>query len=137
MCSRDEAAGEEPGTSWFLRAAAEKGTGMTQWAAARDRLDRADDLPALLEAAHQGFAVALAALRAGENPESVWFAGFVMAAAEAANGRDGAAVRPGHVAGRRNAGPGHRTADGYRGGRWLPGRTRRGASLGISPRCAA
>jgi hypothetical protein len=67
---------------------------MTQWAAARDRLDRADDLPALLEAAHQGFAVALAALRAGENPESVWFAGFVMAAAEAANGRDALLFAP-------------------------------------------
>ena len=67
---------------------------MTQWAAARDWLDRADDLPALLEAAHQGFAVALAALRAHEDPASVWFAGFVMAAAEAANGRDALLFAP-------------------------------------------
>jgi hypothetical protein len=61
---------------------------MTQLAVAHDRLERAYSLPALLEAAHQGFAVVLAALRAREDPESVWFAGFVMAAAEAANGRD-------------------------------------------------
>jgi hypothetical protein len=70
---------------------------MTHWEAARDRLERADDLPALLEAAHRGFALALTALRAGENPESVWFAGFVMAAAEAANGRDALLFAPSMV----------------------------------------
>jgi hypothetical protein len=60
-------------------------TGMT---AARNRLGQADDLPALLEAARQVFAVALTALRACEDPASVWFGRFVMAAASAADGRD-------------------------------------------------
>jgi hypothetical protein len=68
--------------------------GMTQLAVAHDRLERADNLPALLEAAHQGFAVVLTALRAQEDPESVWFAGFVMAATQAANGRDALLFAP-------------------------------------------
>src|SRR5512135_2681071 len=67
---------------------------MAQLAAARDLLERADDLPALLGAAYQGFAVALTALRPGENPDSWWFAGFVMAAAEAANGCDALLFAP-------------------------------------------
>ena len=66
-------------------------TGMT---AARNRLEQADDLPALLEAAHQVFAVALTALRAHEDPASVWFGRFVMAAASAADGRDALIFAP-------------------------------------------
>lgn len=67
---------------------------MTPLTAAYDRLEHADDLPALLEAAHQGFAVALTALRACEDPESEWFGGFVMAAAAAADGRDALRFAP-------------------------------------------
>ncbi|MFI5065314.1 MAG: hypothetical protein ACHP9Z_15260 [Streptosporangiales bacterium] len=67
---------------------------MTQLTAVRDRLERADGLPALLEAAHQGFAVALAAMRAHEDPASEWFCGFVMAAAAAADGRDALLFAP-------------------------------------------
>jgi hypothetical protein len=66
-------------------------TGMT---AARNRLEQADDLPALLEAAHQVFAVALTALRAHEDPASVWFGRFVIAAASAADGRDALIFAP-------------------------------------------
>jgi hypothetical protein len=66
-------------------------TGMT---AARDRLEQTDDLPALLEAAHQVFAVVLTALRAHEDPASVWFGRFVMAAASAADGRDAVIFAP-------------------------------------------
>ena len=73
-------------------------TGMT---AARSRLEEADDLPALLEAVHQVFVAALTALRACEDPASVWFGRFVMAAASAADGRDAvifAPSMPGHRA---------------------------------------
>ena len=66
-------------------------TGMT---AARHRLEQADDLPALLEAAHEVFVAALTALRAREDPDSVWFGGFVMAAASAADGRDAVIFAP-------------------------------------------
>ena len=64
-------------------------TGMT---AARNRLE--DDLPALLQAAHQLFAVALTALRTYEDPASMWFGRFVMAAASAADGRDAVIFAP-------------------------------------------
>ena len=111
---------------------------MTQLTAARDRLERADDLPALLEAAHQGFAVALTALRAHEDPDSVWFGGFVMAAAAGRGRPRRAAASPRPC--RSTAALGRRTwAQNRRrpcGGR-AAGRTRRGASRGISPRCAA
>jgi hypothetical protein len=66
-------------------------TGMT---AARNRLEQADDLPALLEAAHQLFVTALTALRAHEDPASMWFGRFVMAAASAADGRDALIFAP-------------------------------------------
>jgi hypothetical protein len=75
-------------------------TGMT---AARDRLEQADDLPALLEAAHQVFAVALTALRTCEDPASVWFGRFVMAAASAADGRDAVIFAPSMPAQRTHA----------------------------------
>ena len=80
-------------------------TGMT---AARDRLEQADDLPALLEAAHQVFAVALTALRAREDPASVWFGRFVMAAASAADGRDALLFAPSMPAQRDPRHDGHR-----------------------------
>ena len=80
-------------------------TGMT---AARDRLEQADDLPALLEAAHQVFVAALTALRAREDPASVWFGRFVMAAASAADGRDALIFAPSMPAHRAHATDGHR-----------------------------
>jgi hypothetical protein len=67
---------------------------MAEITAARDRLEQADDLPALLGAAHEAFAVALTALRAREDPASVWFGRFVMAAASAADGRDALIFAP-------------------------------------------
>ena len=67
---------------------------MTEMRAARDRLERAGDLPSVLEAAHEVFAVALTALRACEDPASVWFGRFVMAAASAADGRDALIFAP-------------------------------------------
>jgi hypothetical protein len=93
-------------------------TGMT---GVRDRLEQADDLPALLEAAHQVFAVALTALRAREDPASVWFGGFVMAAASAADGRDALIFAPSMPAHRAHASAGTgadssaRTADAVAG----------------------
>ena len=80
-------------------------TGMT---AARDRLEQADDLPALLEAAHQVFVAALTALRAREDPASVWFGRFVMAAASAADGRDALIFAPSMPAHRAHATAAHR-----------------------------
>jgi hypothetical protein len=67
---------------------------MTQMTAARDRLEQADELPGLLEAAHEVFVAALTALRAHEDPVSIWFGGFVMAAASAAGGRDALIFAP-------------------------------------------
>lgn len=67
---------------------------MTEMTAALDRLERAGDLPALLEAEHEVFAAALKALRAHEDPASVWFGRFVMAAAFAADGRDAVIFAP-------------------------------------------
>ena len=69
----------------------------------RDRLEQADDLPALLQAAHQVFVAALAALRAREDPASVWFGRFVMAAASAADGRDAVIFAPSMPAHRAHA----------------------------------
>ena len=67
---------------------------MTGMKAARIRLEQADDLPALLQAAHQLFVTALTALRAHEDPASMWFGRFVMAAASAADGRDAVIFAP-------------------------------------------
>jgi hypothetical protein len=67
---------------------------MAEIAAARDRLEQADDLPTLLQAAHQVFVAALTALRAHEDPASVWFGRFVIAAASAADGRDAVIFAP-------------------------------------------
>ncbi len=76
---------------------------MTGMRAARDRLERAGDLPSVLEAAHEVFAVALTALRACEDPASVWFGRFVMAAASAADGRDALIFAPSLPAGHARA----------------------------------
>jgi hypothetical protein len=62
--------------------------------AARDQLKQAGDLPALLGAAHDAFVASLTALRAREDPASVWFGRFVMAAASAADGRDALIFAP-------------------------------------------
>jgi len=76
---------------------------MTGMAAAHDRLEQADDLPALLEAAHRVFVATLTALRAHEDPASVWFGRLVMAAASAADGRDAVIFAPSMPAHRAHA----------------------------------
>jgi hypothetical protein len=61
---------------------------------AHQRLQEADDLAAVIAAAHEGFVAALTALRAQEDPDSAWFGEFVMAAASAADGRDALLFAP-------------------------------------------
>jgi hypothetical protein len=61
---------------------------MTRMSAAGDRLRDAGDLPAVLDAAFEAFEAMLAAIGPCQDPASVWFTGFVMAAASAADGRD-------------------------------------------------
>jgi hypothetical protein len=67
---------------------------MTELTAARDRLEQADDMPALLQAVREGFVAVLTALRTCEDPASAWFGRFVMAAASAADGRDAVIFAP-------------------------------------------
>jgi hypothetical protein len=76
---------------------------MAERTAARDRLEQAGDLPALLGAAHEAFVAALTELRAHEDPASVWFGRFVMAAASAADGRDALIFAPSMPAQRTHA----------------------------------
>jgi hypothetical protein len=61
---------------------------------AHQRLQEADDMAAVIAAAHEGFVAALTALRAREDPDSDWFGEFVMAAASAADGRDALLFAP-------------------------------------------
>jgi hypothetical protein len=61
---------------------------------AHQRLEEADDMAAVIAAAHEGFVAALTALRAQEDPDSAWFGEFVMAAASAADGRDALLFAP-------------------------------------------
>jgi hypothetical protein len=63
-------------------------------AAVRARLDRADDLPSILDAAYEAFEGMLLVIRSGEDPAQAEFAAFVMSAASAANGRDAVAAAP-------------------------------------------
>lgn len=67
---------------------------MNRLARAHQRLQEAGDLAAVIAAAHEGFAAALTALRAHEDPDSAWFGEFVMAAASAADGRDALRFAP-------------------------------------------
>jgi len=48
---------------------------------AHQRLQEADDMAAVIAAAHEGVVAALTALRAREDPDSAWFGEVVMAAA--------------------------------------------------------
>jgi hypothetical protein len=61
---------------------------MTPILAIRDRIQRDDGLPALLDTGYAAFELLLAAIEEHEDPASGMFAQFVFAATHAANGRD-------------------------------------------------
>ena len=63
-------------------------------ATARDRVEQADNLVALLDAAHDAFEDMLSVIRIHEDPEDGMFIPLVMAAASAADGRDAIAFAP-------------------------------------------
>jgi hypothetical protein len=63
-------------------------------AAARSRLDHADCLATVLDAAHAGFETILAVLRGHQDRAGHAFPAFVLAAGAAANGRDWIADAP-------------------------------------------
>ena len=67
---------------------------MTRTAAARNRLQRAGELPAVLDAACDAFEDVLAVLCDHQNPADDMFVTFVIAAACAANGRDAVLFAP-------------------------------------------
>jgi hypothetical protein len=67
---------------------------MTHLARAQLRLRDSRDLGAVLDAAYEAFEAMLAAIRAHEDPGSVFFSRFTMAAALAADGRDAIAFAP-------------------------------------------
>ena len=102
---------------------------MNRLTRAHQRLQEAGDLAAVIAAAHEGFAVALTALRAREDPDSAWFGEFVMAAASAADGRDALLFAPSMPTALR---PGTTVTDEK-----VSGRQGWEVSPGISPRCAA
>jgi hypothetical protein len=67
---------------------------MTNIAVAQNRLQRANDLPAVLDAACDAFEDVLAALQDHQDPGDGMFIPFVMAATCAANGRDAVLFAP-------------------------------------------
>jgi hypothetical protein len=67
---------------------------MTFLISARDRLEQAAGLAAVLDAAYAAFESMRLAFRVHEDPASGLFAAFVMAAAAAADGRDAIAFAP-------------------------------------------
>ena len=67
---------------------------MSSIPAVRDRLERADSLPAVLDAAHDAFGSMLSAIRALEDPATALFIPLVMAAASAAEGRNALSFAP-------------------------------------------
>jgi len=67
---------------------------MDRVAAASVRLERADDLPAILEAAFDAFDDMLPVIEAQQDPAGGAFTTFVMSAAFAANGRDAVLFAP-------------------------------------------
>jgi hypothetical protein len=74
---------------------------MTFLISARDRLEQAAGLAAVLDAAYDAFESMRLAFRVHENPASGLFAAFVIAAASAADGRDAVAFAPSMPARRR------------------------------------
>lgn len=60
----------------------------------RERLSQADDLVAILDAAHDAFESMLSVLRAAEDPGDPLFGALMMAAASAADGRDAVLFAP-------------------------------------------
>ena len=75
---------------------------MTFLISARDRLEQAAGLAAVLDAAYDAFESMRLAFRVHEDPASGLFAAFVMAAASAADGRDAVAFAPSLPPGRRH-----------------------------------
>jgi hypothetical protein len=67
---------------------------MTHLARAQRRLRDSSDLGAVLDAAYEAFEAMLIAIRAHEDPGSVFFSRFMMAAGLAADGRDAIAFAP-------------------------------------------
>src|SRR6266568_155874 len=67
---------------------------MSSIPAVRNRLERADSLPPLLDAAHDAFGSMLSAIRAQEDPATALFIPLVMAAASAAEGRNALSFAP-------------------------------------------
>jgi hypothetical protein len=67
---------------------------MTRIATARNRVEQADSLIAVLDAAHDAFEDMLSVTRVHEDPEDGMFIPLVMAAASAADGRDAIAFAP-------------------------------------------
>jgi hypothetical protein len=67
---------------------------MTRITAAQHRVRQASDLAAVLDAAYEAFEAMLSAIDRVQDPGSRLFAGFVMAAASAANGRNAVALAP-------------------------------------------
>src|ERR1035441_1469728 len=78
----------------MLRVSPRTGADMTFLISARDRLERAAGLAAVLDAAYDAFESMRLAFRVHEDPASGLFGAFVMAAASAADGRDAAAFAP-------------------------------------------
>jgi hypothetical protein len=67
---------------------------MTMMDTAQQRLQEADGLAAVLDAAYAAFEVMLSAIHPLQDPASSLFAAFVMAAASAADGRNALALAP-------------------------------------------
>jgi hypothetical protein len=67
---------------------------MTNIAVVQNRLQRANDLPAVLDAACDAFEEVLAVLQDRQDPADSMFIPFVMAATCAANGRDAVLFAP-------------------------------------------
>jgi hypothetical protein len=67
---------------------------MSDIAAVRARLERASDLPGVLDAAYDTFEAMLPVISGQEDRVGPGFAAFVMAGASAANGRDAVASAP-------------------------------------------
>jgi hypothetical protein len=67
---------------------------MTRIATARNRVEQAHGLVAVLDAAHDAFEDMLSVIRAHEDPDDGMFISLVMAAASAADGRDSIAYAP-------------------------------------------
>src|SRR6266516_2518835 len=86
---------------------------MDNIAAARSRLQRAVDLPAVLDAACDAFEDVLALLQDHQDPDDGMFIAFVMAATCAANGRDAVLFAPSLPAHRLHQAP--ETGDGRQG----------------------